>query len=208
MLSLYFGLPGAGKTSLLVYLAALEQSKIDIGVSNYKYVYSNVRMNVASVRYVPNIKDIIGKFDLSESLLLLDEATLLFNNRKYKSFPDELLEFFVLHRHYRVDVIMFSQRVDSTDLNIRSLFDRIYIIRKGRILRNYSYAIRVPHGIAFSKDVTGKDTFGDIIQGYKEPNILLRLFSHRLYLPACYRSFDSFEAPKLPRLMPGMYQAI
>lgn len=206
MLCMYFGLPGSGKTSLLTYTAALEQARIDSGLSPYKFIYTNVQINVRGVRYCPDIKDLMGKNDLSYGLLLLDEATLLFNCRKYKTFPDEVLEFFVLHRHYKCDVKLFSQRVDSADLNIRALFDRIYLIRKGTLLRNWSYCIRIPHGIAFSKDSEGKDTFGDIVQGYKKPHILLRLTAHRLYLPACYNSFDSFEAPKLAPLYAGLYK--
>lgn len=206
MLCMYFGLPGSGKTSFLAYTAALEQARIDCGISPYKQIYSNVDLNVRGVRFVSDVKSLMGKFDLSYSLLLLDEATLLFNCRKYKTFPDEVLEFFVLHRHYKCDVLLFSQRVDSTDLNIRSLFDRIYIIRKGFFFRRWSYCIRIPHGIAFTKDNEGKDTYGDIVQGYKKPHILLRLTAHRLYLPACYNSFDSFEAPELPRLRTGQYK--
>lgn len=200
MLCKFFGLPGAGKTSLISYYAALEQARIDCGISKYKYVYTNVKLNVRGVRYIPNIKDFMGKKDLSYGVLLLDESTLMFNSRKWKSFEDEILEFFVLHRHYKVDVYLFSQRVDSDDLNIRALFDRIYLIRKGIFLRDWSYCIRIPHGIAFSKSADGKDEYGDIIQGYKKPHILLRLLSHRLYLPACYDSFDSFDAPELPKL--------
>lgn len=206
MLCMYFGLPGSGKTSYLTYKAALEQAKIDSGISHYKQIYSNVRLNVRGVRFVQDIKSLMGKKDLSFSLLLLDEATLLFNCRKYKTFPDEVLEFFVLHRHYKCDVELFSQRVDSADLNIRALFDRIYLIRKGLFFRKWSYCIRIPHGIAFTKDSQGKDTYGDIVQGYRRPNILFRLTAHRLYLPACYNSFDSFEAPKLPALRVGEYQ--
>lgn len=206
MLCMYFGLPGSGKTSLLTYMCALEQARIDCGLSRYKQIYTNVSMNVRGVRVVPDIKSLMGKKDLSYSLLMLDEATLLFNCRKYKTFPDEVLEFFVLHRHYKCDVSLFSQRVDSADLNIRALFDRIYLIRKGIFFRKWSYCIRIPHGIAFSKGEDGKDTYGDIVQGYKKPHILLRMLSHRLYLPACYKSFDSFEAPELPKLSRLEYQ--
>lgn len=206
MLCMYFGLPGSGKTSLLTYMCALEQARIDCGLSRYKQIYTNVSMNVRGVRVVPDIKSLMGKKDLSYSLLMLDEATLLFNCRKYKTFPDEVLEFFVLHRHYKCDVSLFSQRVDSADLNIRALFDRIYLIRKGIFFRKWSYCIRIPHGIAFSKGEDGKDTYGDIVQGYKKPHILLRMLSHRLYLPACYNSFDSFDAPDLPKLSKLEYQ--
>lgn len=200
MLCKFFGLPGSGKTSLISYYAALEQARIDCGISKYKYVYTNVKLNVRGVRYIPNIKEFMGKKDLSYGVLLLDESTLMFNSRKWKSFEDEILEFFVLHRHFFVDVYLFSQRADSDDLNIRALFDRIYLIRKGIFFRNWSYCIRIPHGIAFSKSADGKDEYGDIIQGYKKPHILLRLLSHRLYLPACYNSFNSFDAPELPKL--------
>lgn len=206
MLCLYFGLPGSGKTSYLCYFAALEQARIDSGVSNYERVISNVELNVRGVVYCPSIKEMLGKFDMKKSLLLLDEATLLFNNRMWKTFDNNLLEFFVLHRHYFVDVMLFSQRVDSTDLNIRALFDRIYLIRKGIFRRRWSYCIRIPHGIAFTTDATGKDTYGDIVQGYKKPGMLYRLTAQRLFLPSCYDSFDSFEAPDLPPIPAGLYK--
>ena len=68
--------------------------------------------------------------------LFINEVNLLWNNREFKSFPKQLLEFFRLQRHYKIKIYMFSQTFDY-DKKLRDLADTLYIIK--RKFRIWSY---------------------------------------------------------------------
>lgn len=206
MINLCFGLPRAGKTTYISYLAAYHQARIDAGISKYKYVYTNVPVDVRGVRFLPAVKDVLWNFDICDSILLLDEGTLLFNSRKFKDFTDELTRFFVLSGHLKIDVWLFTQRWDGIDIQIRNIVERVYYIHKGKFNRKWSYVVSVPYQVAFPQTIDGKDAVGDIAMGYKKPPRLNRLLAKRLYLPAFYSSFDSFERPYFRPLPAAMYQ--
>ena len=59
--------------------------------------------------------DDVGKYDFSNSLLLIDEVTLLADSRKWKNFDDSKTYFFSMHRHYKCSVIVCSQSYDDMD---------------------------------------------------------------------------------------------
>ena len=102
--SLYFGLPGCGKTTHLVYQAIKA-----VKSKRYQNVYTNVRIKVPGVTYIDN--QCIGVFDLSNCLLLIDEATLFADSRAYKSFDKSKLEYFLTHRHYNADICLYTRSV-------------------------------------------------------------------------------------------------
>ena len=197
--SLYFGLPGAGKTTLMCYLA-LKGVRDD----KYRNVYGNVRMNIDGYTYIDN--DCIGKYDLSDCLLLIDEATLFADSRSYKEFGKDKLEYFLEHRHYNADICLFTQQWDGVDRKIRVITDRVYYVYKGAIIGHWiSTFYRIPYGIIIPDPKKSSEKLGEIVQGYCKPNILIRLFSPKLFRPKYYKYFDSWERRELPRL-PLKYQ--
>lgn len=200
--SLYFGLPGCGKTTLMSALALK-----GIKSKRYKNVYSNVKMCIEDVIYVDN--NCIGKYNLCDGLLLIDEATLFADSRDYKNFGKDRLQYFLEHRHYNVDICLFTQQWDGVDRKIRVITDRVYYVYKGWFLGKWitSY-YRIPYGIIIpdGKRKEGGEKLGEIIQGYCKPNILIRLFSPKLFRPRYYKYFDSWERPYLPEL-PKRYKA-
>lgn len=101
--SLYFGLPGCGKTTLMSAMAlkAVKGKK-------YEHVYTNVHLNIEGVTVVKN--EYIGLYNMRDGLLLIDEATLFADNRAYKSFPKHQVEYFLLHRHYNIDIVLIALR--------------------------------------------------------------------------------------------------
>lgn len=206
MVCLYFGLPGAGKTTVLTSIAL----KFSQPYSKYKHVYHNVHsLKVPGSTYIDN--ECIGKYDLDDSLILIDEAQLFADNRDYMKFPKYLKEFFFGHRHDHVDIFLFSQQWDATDKKIRSITDHVYYIYKGKITGHWiSSYYRIPYGIIIpdgKKDGSGS-TLGEIIQGYCKPPLLTRIFAHRLYRPKMYQYFDSFEKITERPPLPDKYQPI
>lgn len=120
--SIYFGLPGSGKTTFAAYLSKKRLKKEE-------KVYSNVA--IKNTYKIDPIED-VGVYDISDGLLVIDEAGLEYNNRSFKSFPKTALKFFKFHRHYNVDVVMFSQDLDM-DVKLRKLANKIYLVQKSFI---------------------------------------------------------------------------
>lgn len=116
-LSLYFGIPGAGKTTFAAYLAKQDLKK-------KKTVYSNVPITGT----LQVNKNDIGRVMLSDGRLIWDEAGIDYDNRKM-SMSNEEIYFYKYHRHYQMNVDFFSQGLD-VDIKIRKLARHIYLIRQ------------------------------------------------------------------------------
>lgn len=194
--SLYFGLPGAGKTTLMCHHALK-----GIRSKRYKNVYGNVRMKIEGYTYIDN--ECIGIYDLSDCLILIDEATLFADSRAYKTFDRGKLEYFLEHRHYNADINLYTQQWDGVDRKIRVITDRVYYVFKGFWTRKWiTTYYRIPYGIIIP-DTNKKNSgekLGEIIQGYCKPNILIRIFAPKLFRPRYYKYFDSWEHKELPKL--------
>lgn len=187
--SLFVGLPGSGKTSLL---AAFASAYVKKGV----HVYSNVYLDLPLEHYTLIRPDWLGVYDISNGVVLLDEGEIIAESRSYKSFSKSMSDFFMLHRHYRVQVFVFCQRYKGVDVKIRTLCDRVYFVRKGLFgFTRYTpieYRICVPEA---------GERLGEVVEGYRMPSGLVRLFTtKRIYRPKYYHLFDSYEAPFLAPL--------
>lgn len=78
------------------------------------------------------------------SVVLIDEVNLLWDNRDFKSFPQELNAFFRVQRHKKLIIYMFSQTAD-VDKKIRDLTDRVYLVKR--------YFNVLICGVPYSKDI-------------------------------------------------------
>ena len=115
MISCYFGVPGCGKTTLLTKLAIKEKKRLR---KRYDNIYT---INFNCEGCVPLTWDDLGKYRFENSLILIDEITLLADNRDFKTFPKDILEFFVLHRHMGLDIVYATQNFENVDKKIRDL---------------------------------------------------------------------------------------
>lgn len=187
------GKKGSGKTTLLTKFAIQHQKK------GWK-VYSNFPCP-GCWEYDPKK---LGLYHFEhDSLVLLDEIGLVFNNRSFKEFSKDAINFFKLQRHYGVKVVACSQ-ADDYDKVIRNLVDNLYLISNiGNVL---SVARRVNRTVSI---VSAKD-------GYGESRIVEDLaFSHWLtipfggaiftWIPSWAKYFNSFDAPPLPISEFGQY---
>ncbi len=200
--SLYFGLPGCGKTTLMVSKALQA-----VRSKRYENVYCNVRIAVFGVTYIDN--DCIGKYNLSNCLVLIDEATLFADNRAHKDFSRDKIEYFLLHRHYNCDIMLFTQQWDGVDRKIRVITDRVYYVYKGLFTGKWiSKYYRIPYGIIIPdpRNKSSGEKLGDIVQGYCKPNILIRMFATIVFRPPLYKYFDSWQRKPLPNL-PAVYKS-
>lgn len=199
MVSLYFGVPGCGKTTTAVKLAISAVVGIASGRSKYKRVFVNFDVNYPFVTKIPF--EYIGKYDFRDSLIIIDEATLYVDNRDYKSFPEHLRNFFLLHRHYGCDIALFCQQWDAVDKKIRAITEKVYYIKQSPFFPHRSIIYPLVYGIYIPSNSADKDEqFGEISQGYKLPGLIPRLLAQRYDRRRYYRFFDSYETPELPPL--------
>ena len=194
----YFGLPGSGKTTFLTMIAQKELKRIALGKSKYEYVLTNFYCEgTFRIDYMD-----LGKFDLRNSLILLDEITLDADSRDFKFFPKEKRYFFVLHRHYNCDIIYFTQQWDAVDKKIRNLTSDLFYVKKAfcnvqgllfRPFQCFSVARRIFRTIDINEYTK------EIVSGYRFPTTFERFFGRTkqfCFRPKWYKYFDSWDIPQ------------
>lgn len=205
MISVYFGSPGSGKTTMAV-------RELRRAFHSYAYTFANFGCSCCTLDDVDLRR--LGSWTFPEnSFIAIDEAGIEYNNRKFKTLDQDTIKWFKLHRHYKCDVAVFSQSWDDMDITLRRLADRLYYIRK---IGPFSLIRRV-----FKRVTVDKQT-EQIIDGYRMVSLLWLLFKPVYYLSflvgigfalrlICpfddiklvlrrpyYRFFDTHAAPPLP----------
>lgn len=192
MLTCIFGLPGAGKTCYLASVAEKAVKGEDLYVGHkpfwtlplgecrkYNRVYTNFPMAGA---YHLNY-DHLGMFDFSYSLVLIDEIASLANNRNWKGFGNEKVEFFTQHRHQHTDIIYCSQSYKNMDLTIRDLTGQFLYIKK-----DGDFSLITP----ILKTIRVEPSMDDLY------SLQARLYSTRIKRKKYYHLFDSYTRKELP----------
>lgn len=173
---IYFGVPGSGKTTFAAYLVKKR-------LKQHRVVLSNVNIKGA---YEVNKED-IGHYMIQNCLLLIDEAGLDYNNRNYKKFSDEETYFYKYHRHYNVDIAIFSQGYDDMDKKLRTLATRYYIVKRS-ILPGFIKRKLITKRIDIDKQTS------QIIDKYD-----YALFGIKyIYCPKLWKMFNSCTYKELP----------
>ena len=138
MITGVFGLPRAGKSTFLAYVAhcALHGKICSVGFGlwktditerkHYERIYCNFPI---AGTYQLNFDD-LGKYDFTNSLILIDEIMLLCDSRNWKTFSDELKMFIALHGHFNITIVWCSQRYNDCDVKIRALTQQFLLIEK------------------------------------------------------------------------------
>lgn len=185
------GKKGSGKTTWLVQLI-------------YKYlkrgwnVYANI--DIPGVRFF-NPMD-IGKYTFpSGSVVLIDEANLFWDNRKWKEIAISLIEWFRYQRQYKVKIYMFSQTFDI-DKKLRALCDDLYLVKN--VARVFCWCKRILKW----PDLKQAEGEGEarIVDMIKFDSLLMAPFGsrHLVYIPKWTKYFKSYNPPPLP-LIPAEY---
>lgn len=205
VLNVYFGVPGSGKTTFAAHLTkwALHESGIirwcrkhDNALSRiilksgyFKRridVYSNVPITGA---YQLNAKDDIGNFMIEDAKIIIDEAGIEYNNRSYKTFPQEAIYFYKYHRHYKTSVDVFSQSFDDMDVTLRRLAQNFYVVRKSLV--PFCVVAR-----RIRRKVGVDDTTKQIADLYSMG--LPILDTKRIFSPPLWKMFNSYSRKELP----------
>lgn len=177
MFDVYFGAPGSGKSTMACKLARKALKK---GID----VYSNVEIKGC---YILDPRTDIGKFDIRNGLVIIDEAGIEYNNREFKTFSQAQNKWFKLYRHARCDIVIFSQSYEDMDKKLRLLANRYFLVERSFIPK----CIRVRR---ISKRIAISEVDKSIIDAYQ-----FVPFSRRIILgPLYWKYFDSYIMPDYP----------
>lgn len=182
ILTIYFGVPGSGKSTFAASLVRkCNLHKIPV-FSNFPIVGA----------YEYKCEE-LGKTQFDNCKIIIDEAGIEFNNRDFKSFSKENLQFFKLHRHYKTSIDVFSQTYNDMDKKIRTLAQKLYVVKRSIIPY---FIVCIP----IKKKITIDELTHDICDGYYFDHPLLQIFtSKRIFMPKYWKYFNSYDAPKLPK---------
>lgn len=178
VLSVYFGVPGSGKTTFAAWLAKRDLKR---GLT----VWSNVP--ITGTRKL-DCKEDIGQFMICNGRVIIDEAGIEYNNRNFKSnFTDKQLYFFKYHRHYELAVDVFSQGYDDMDKKIRTLAQRLYVVKKS-IIPFFIYRQRI------GKKVGVNDLTKEICDEY----FFVPLGRRYIFSPVLWKMFNTISRETFP----------
>lgn len=179
-ITLYFANIGTGKTTFLAKHARAEMKRMNKGKSRYKDIISNAR--IEGVRHVPDIRKLLMAGAVQDTLILIDEASIEYNNRK-QNLKDVEIAFFKLIRHYNCTAIVVSQSYNDIDVTLRRLYSEIYLL-------NYLPYFTLIRPI--KKSVGIDEMTNDIVDKYKFKSF----FSWRLFFrPKYFKYFNSWWIP-------------
>lgn len=186
MIKCYFGVPGVGKSTILVKEYLKNRKK-------YDHIYT---INL-DIKGIPRIeKEILEEYKMYNTLILWDEITLDHDNRQFKSFPKGTLEFIIMHRHLGIDIIYATQNFENADKKIKDLTSELWYMEKSIMpfFNKFTRAKKIYRTININEHTS------ELTLGYRFCQGLEKFFASNLklcYRPKYYKYFDTHEEGKL-----------
>lgn len=186
MIKCYFGVPGCGKTTILTKTARRELKKLK---KRYNQIYT-INFECKGTLMI-RFSD-LANYKFENCLILIDEITMDADNRNFKSFPSEIRDFFILHRHLGVDIIYATQNFENVDKKIRDLTSELWYMSKSviPILKEFTTSKRIYRKININEYTS------DLTLGYRFCNFIEGLFASNFEITfrrKYYKYFDSYD---------------
>ena len=177
-----FGKKGSGKSTLIQKLSNQYNKR---GWTVYSTEESlNPQILPIDPKYIYN-------YEFPEhSCIFIDEVSLIWDNRDFKTMDKKVIEWFRYQRHHKCRVFLFSQSFDI-DKKLRDLTDEMYLVEKYfRVFVRAKRILRKPIVVHPSPDAPARIDEDLIVDGP-----LMALFGGRLYafIPYWAKRYDSFK---------------
>ena len=124
------------------------------------------------------------------SCIFIDEVSLIWDNRDFKTMDKKIIEWFRYQRHHKCRVFLFSQSFDI-DKKLRDLTDEMYLVEKYfRVFVRAKRILRKPVVVHPSADAPARIDEDLIVDGP-----LMMFFGGRIYafIPYWAKKYDSFK---------------
>lgn len=186
-LYMVFGRKGSGKSTYMVKLAVKYHKQGRLVYSNVDVPYG-IKIDISTLgNFVPP----------PEAVLLVDEVGMIWDNRNFKSFRNDVRDYFKLQRHYRNIVYLFSQTFDI-DIKLRNLTDAMFLCTSP--IPILSVVKRIKRTIVLVQPQA--DAEGRISDSLEFVPFWMNLFGSNAlqftFIPHWSKYFDSHETPDLP----------
>lgn len=193
-LYMVFGRKGSGKSTYMVKLAVKYHKQGRLIFSNVDVPFGT-RIDISYLgQFVPP----------PESVLLVDEVGMIWDNRNFKNFRNDVRDYFKLQRHYRNIVYLFSQTFDI-DIKLRNLTDAMYLVTSPFPI--LSIVKRIKRTIVLVQPMA--DAEGRIADNLQFVPFWMNLLGAKAlqftFIPHWAKYFDSHETPDLPFFESSFY---
>lgn len=179
-LVMIFGPKGSGKNTLLTKLS-IQYNKKGYKVFSDSEIFNTYKLST----------NWIGKYDFPEnSVLMIEEAGITWDNRNFKTFSAEVRNFFKLQRHYNIIVYLASQSFD-VDKKLRDLTDQMFLCVNYMGIFSVAKSINKRIAIHNASEENNGESFLTETYSFGFPWEWKYTF-----IPRWIRYFNSFEAPK------------
>lgn len=188
-LTFIFGRKGCGKSTHIAKQALRYQRK------GYKVYVSSKDCKVPGVYLFDAYTD-VGKYHFDRnSVVLIDEAGIIWPDRNHKTFPDYVMEWFKLQRHYQLILYIYSQEFD-VDKKIRCLCDSMFQLRM--VARIFSVGRRIKKKQVIVK--ASPEAPSRIDMDLVPDRFYMAPFGGRImtFIPKYVKYNDTYAAPELP----------
>ncbi len=182
MIKAYFGVPGSGKSTVLVKEFRRNRKR-------YDHVYT-INLQIEGVEMIT--KEDLEKYKFVNTLILWDEITMDADNREFKSFSKDLRDFFILHRHFGNDIIYATQNFENVDKKVRDLTCELWYMSKSVVplLSMFTTCKRIYRKININEHTS------ELTLGYRFCNFIESIFVSNFKIiirPLYYRFFDTHD---------------
>lgn len=191
-----YGKKGAGKSTLMTKISIMAFRK---GIKVY------TTTPIAGAEYFDYKQIGYRKFD-ENSILLIDEVSLIWDNRDWKNMDKHVVEFFRYLRKNRISCYLFSQSFDI-DKKLRDLTDSMYLT--SNFMRVWSISRKINKRITVSRpkdNEDGTNKNGVLVEDYSFAPIFMPGSIKFTFIPRWRMFFDSFDVEEKEKVKSEVVQ--
>lgn len=196
------GLPGVGKSLLLSYIGYRFTHGKSVnfrGLTLSKHSRGNTLFSNFPCSGAFRLDfEKLGHENFHDCLMLCDEIQLFADSRNFRTFGDDLSEWFTNHRKDHIDFIYCTQDFSFVDKRIRAVTDRIYVV--DRILFGFMRVREVLSNLDLKGDLGWNHVYSNVCK-YFIPSFLFKYndtdfkVKSKPFIPVSYIPWDKDNYP-------------